>query len=316
MDLDISNKLKYDGYYIFRDVIPEDKIVKNRSYITKDKVNYKFIEKYNNYIFHTLYKKLNIKLSCSKYRVSNKDNNVDAAGFHRDLMIMKKTKTPDIFTVLSYLDGGIMELIPGSHNIHHMNYLQSLESYFKRKIRINVNPTDILIFHASIIHKGIFYGKQKNRRLIQLFDCIEVSQYKNTSNKILHLPCRYDCDRNFEKFIQMISYNKILIGIVDYISFYNISSGYGYNYNILDKIDDKQIIYFSTDSNRSRLKPKYIGMEMINQYIVKNDIKDLDYKKLFTIRFYCYYTNIVLKIGIMILILVLIIFLSKFFKNK
>ena len=52
---------------------------------------------------------------------------------------------------------------------------------------------DILIFYA-LVHRGIFYDTNNdNRRLIQLFDCVDINQMEQLRTQILHIPCKNNC---------------------------------------------------------------------------------------------------------------------------
>ena len=72
-----------------------------------------------------------------------------------------------------------------------------------------MNPGDLLLFNASLLHRGIFYKtKSKNRRLIQLFDCVSLRDMKKYEESILHIPCRNECSSLISNSLIKINKNK------------------------------------------------------------------------------------------------------------
>lgn len=141
----------------FRNMIPKDQFIKGQSCISKTAVNYLSMERFiNENMINRVNEALNENLVCVKYRVSNNNNSSDASSFHRDLQIQNKENSlVDIYTCLSYLDPAIMEVIPKSHSNPIMDYTKIVPHYLN-KLQLKLNPGDILMFHASLIHKGIF----------------------------------------------------------------------------------------------------------------------------------------------------------------
>jgi len=242
-------------------------------------------------------------LEMIKYRVSNNNNSSDASGLHRDLQIQPGGNPKvGIYTCLSYLDSSIMELIPYSHKEPIINIL-SIIKYFNNKIRIKMNPGDILLFHASLIHRGIFYKNQKNRRLIQLFDCIRKKKYNTLAPQILHQPCIIYCSKNTSNLFQIISKNKLFIEIANFVSYLNVASGYGSKYNYLKLFNLDKYNYLASEANQPRLEPKYNGYEKGNLYIIKKKLKDNKKKDINNLRFFSHYLNNIIIIIIIILLL-------------
>ena len=259
-----------DGYIHFKNVIDKKYIDYAKSCITDEKVHYTGVEKF---IYGSMFDFLDsqgIELNMAKYRVSNNNNSVDAAGFHRDLQVHNNsiTESVPIYTVLAYLDeGSIMELIPGSHVQYRMNILDSIKTYNKR-ISLNIDPGDILIFQATMIHKGIFFNTGKDRRLIQCFDCF--GDGVDYTSKILHLPCIDQCSSTFEKNAMYISKIKNLVNCLDFVNYFNVASGYNCKSNFLKEKFYKNIDFLSSESNNKRLIPKEDEYDTINKYIIKN----------------------------------------------
>ena len=180
----------------------------------------------------------------SKLRISDNNNNTDAAAFHRDLVCyedpQEKRYPIPIYTCLCYLDEGIMEIIPGED-----------ESWGKRQ-PIHLSPGDVLIFRSDTLHRGIFPSQkqQKHRRLIQLFECFtSVSDYNFYYPKILFVPARSSHGKKYQSWTT----STMILPIINYISFKNAASGY--NYKKVKKWLVKQYphsMYVSSDAEQER----------------------------------------------------------------
>jgi len=310
---DFKDKLENDGYYHLKNSISKKYIEHGKKYIT-DKVNYTRIEEliYDGMI-NTLYDKTGLQLKVVKYRVSNNNNSSDAAGFHRDLQVMNNELNDSIpdYTVLTYLDeNSFMELIPGSHKKYRMTILEAIDNYNKY-IRLNIKPGDILIFHASMIHRGVFYKTSKNRRLIQCFDCIPYNDYDTYYNKILHLPCLDNCYSNFEILAQATSKLKYVIKNLDFINYFNVATGYNCKSNFIKTLNYKGIEFFSTEANNPRLVPKVDEFDTSNRYIIKaNDVRDQkqsDQRKIYFYTMTLFYIYSLIYILIVIIIIFMIV---------
>ena len=176
-----------DGYMLLRNVLTETDIQSGLDCISKDKVNYiqmkSFIDKI---ILKT------IQQNCEhipdpkyvKYRFSNNNNSTDASTFHGDVYNHTKSELLPIYTCLCYFDTADLELIPGSHKY---NNDWSIRTYKRKKI-IQVNRGDILIFHANIHHRGVHFGKQENRRLLQVFEIFpDQNAYDEHASKLISI---------------------------------------------------------------------------------------------------------------------------------
>ena len=223
----ILELLKTQGYYIFENLLSKDTISKAQTHVVDNKVN---LFKLKNeilepHIIDPVGKELNKKLINMKFRISNNNNATDAGMFHRDIHNYSNTETTRIFSILSYLDGGYMELVPSSNNHKKMSIPQAIHFYQKRK-RLFLNPGDVLIFDATIIHRGIFYKKQADRRLIQLFDCVFKEDFDHYMKTIVHVPCRDQCNGTMAENIMAMNKNKILSYIISPIVYLNTAIGY------------------------------------------------------------------------------------------
>jgi len=316
------------GYIIFRNVIPLEDIKEARKYITKDKVLYGKLESYiDDIIVGTVSDKLGTDLVNCKYRVSNKDNANDAAAFHRDLQIHTDnydTKVP-VYTVLNYLDGGNMELIPGSDDYPHMGILKMVELFGKSKV-LTLGATDILIFRATLLHRGLFFIPQENRRLIQCFDCIPRARLEKLNSEILHTACINKCISSFENFMIKLSKNKFLINLLNLANFYNVAGGYGYKeYGVLKKLHGAKYKYISTEANNPRIdhnRENYSfipdGWGTINRYVPRFELNDQSEEDENMIKFYTLMLNnlIVLVIVFMLVCLVVGLVLYGCFRKR
>ena len=270
---EVISKLHRDGFYHFRNAVSPENVDYARKYVT-DTANYTKMEVYISQVLASLYTKSGLRLECAKYRISNNNNSVDAAGFHRDLQMMNNdiTESVPVYTVLSYLDDdSTMELIPGSHTKYRMSILEAIRS-LNNSIQIQVKPGDILIFHASMIHRGVFYKRLANRRLIQCFDCTPNSEF---SQKILHLPCMERCSQTMRKVFSQIAAVRPLIKTLDTINYFNVATGYGSASNFMERLNYQGIEFLSTESNTPRLKPKFDQPDILNKYIIlQTNIRD------------------------------------------
>jgi hypothetical protein len=323
--MSLSSQLNKDGFILLKNIIPQNIIYKIRNQITKTSVNYNETHAYTNLLMNYASQALGTQMSCTKYRVSNNNNSSDAASFHRDLQIHKSNAmngkmngyTPNVFTILSYLDNTVMQLIPGSHIKSSTTLLGAIKQ-FKSYVELEINPGDILIFYATTIHRGIFYKKQENRRLVQCFDCIPKNEIKKISKQILHLPCYPYCSKELRDLLASASKIKMLIEPINYINYLNVSCGYGCQFNILDKYGYTELSYISTESNNQRLKPKLDNsFEIINRYIILSDIidaKPLDSYKLkqdYALKNFKYFFTIVFIICIIITFLTIFLIPKK-----
>jgi hypothetical protein len=304
------------GYIILRNVIPLEDINEARKNITKDKVLYNKLEVYiDNVIIRKVSTKLGTDLVNSKYRVSNKNNANDAAAFHRDLQIHSDNydvKVP-VYTVLNYLDGGNMELIPGSDKHPHMGIRQMVKLFGKSKI-LTLGATDILIFRATLLHRGLFFIPQENRRLIQCFDCIPRDELDVLNSQILHTACINKCVSSFENVMIKLSKNKFLINLLNVVNFYNVAGGYGYKeYGVLKKLYGDKYKYISTEANNRRIDKKEEYMFIpddwgtINRYVPRFELNDQSEDGENMIKFYTLILNNLILLMIVFMFVCLVV---------
>ena len=315
------NQLNKNGYVVLRNVVDKKRVHYAQNQIN-NKVNYYKLKSYlDNDMISNVNKKLGLKLNYTKYRVSNKNNSTDAASFHRDLQSYTN-KSPKVFTILSYLDVSRMELVPFTHK-HISIPIINLKNMLDNRITITMNPGDILIFYSTLVHRGIFYNTQsKNRRLIQLFDCIDVNDKDKYREEILHIPCKNNCSSLVNYINVTLNKSYIISEILNYISTIITFRGYGYPYYGLRFItNDKKIKYLSTESNKQRL---YVGKNedkfmKINLYVMNfKHYKDINTNKRNAYQFFTFgITTILFFLTLLFLFVMLyklILFIYKFKK--
>lgn len=310
-------QLKNNGYLVLRNIIPKNRNKYAKSQINS-KVNYFRLKKFiDEDMINNINTKLDLNLDYTKYRVSNNNNSTDAASFHRDLQSYE-LKSPKVYTCLTYLEEAYMEVIPQSHkNISVPLY--KINGLMNKKIKIKMNPGDILIFYATLVHRGLFYiSNNKNRRIIQLFDCIDKENIIKTNTKILHIPCRNNCSSLVNKLNILLNKSYIISELINFVSSIIVLRGYGYPYNSLKFITtDNSIKYLSTDSNKKRIrnthKDKFLES---NVYIMNiNKYKDIKENDRNIYLFFSFTITTIICIIVMILLIILIINLLLLIKN-
>ena len=303
--MDILNK---NGYIIIKDAINLNILNKTKEYIKNDKVNYSEMTDFiQTDIFKIINNKLNDKYDYMKYRVSNNNNSSDAGSFHKDTKEgFTCCKLNTIFTCIMYWDKSMFQLIKGSHNILIMTP-DELINYYKQKITINVNPGDLIIFHSNLLHRGIFYKKVPNRRILQIFDIVKKKDYDYYTKNILHIPCKDKCSNLFNNYLQKLNKIKCISELINFLNYINVGRNYGVIFN--QKYSNKKYIYLSSEANADRLiKIVKNTFQDNNLYIINpnlNNLNDIpkDYINLY--RFYNdYANNIILFILIVILLFI------------
>lgn len=128
----------------------------------------------------------------TKWRLSNATNKTDAGLFHRDNKFLSEVK--DIYTVLVYVDGGTIELLPGSHLQAKRSVWESVKHH-KDITRLKIKPGDLLIIHSNILHRGIFFEqKVDNRRLLQIFQVYPSIEAYNETKGGVYTIIRQTCE--------------------------------------------------------------------------------------------------------------------------
>ena len=273
----IQHKLKTTGYYIFKNMIPKHILDIAKSYIKGNTVNYDRLNKefIKPHMLDNIGKEIEKNIINIKYRVSNNNNSSDAASFHRDLQNYSKNKTTRVYTILTYIDGGNMELIPGTNSHPRMSLSEALHFWTKRTPNV-MEPGDVLMFESTTIHRGIFYKKQKDRRLIQLFDCVYDVDFDYYQNTILQVPCRKQCSSKVSNSLVKLHKNKTLSNCFNKLVYLNTCLGYSkFGYKLFTT--DPDIRYLSPETNQNRLIIKSDTFQKDNLYVMNvGGHKDID----------------------------------------
>lgn len=267
-----------DGYLLFRHAIDPSEAYQC---IQGTKVDYPRMENFiMNTMLQTIDSYMDWKSEWIKYRVSDNNNSSDAGIFHRDILMQTEGTIP-VFTCLTYLDKTTMEVIPGSHK----NTIVLGPSR-----RIELHPGDVLLFHSTLLHKGIFTENLEHRRLIQVFEvCRNYEEYVRFIERSYHITAR----ETYSDLMVHISKNPILNIVPSFFEYMN-SAIFRYGY-----MHFKDIIYLSSEGTRAR----HTGDGDINKYIVKDGIRDLPEEYRMQFYFTCYYRQYIITLLILILII-------------
>lgn len=122
----------------------------------------------------------------SKFRYSNNNNSIDAATFHNDVYNCSNLDIIPVYTCLSYFDEAQMELIPRSHNKKNRTLTKCISNYSSKTV-LNIPANSILIFNAGIFHRGKGFTPNKQRRLLQVFECFLNKNDYNTYHKNVYM---------------------------------------------------------------------------------------------------------------------------------
>lgn len=149
-----------------------------------------------------------------KARLSNNNNSIDASVLHSDVYNFTSEKEIPLYTALCYFDNAQLELIPGSH-------LKSRESFIQlnsKRIILDLEAGDIVLINAAIMHRGINFTKEGDRRVLQVFEIFPTQEiYNENVGKLLTVDTSNSNSKNLLYYIAQI---KWLIEIVNFIGFY------------------------------------------------------------------------------------------------
>jgi hypothetical protein len=206
-------------------------------------------------------------LQYCKFRVSNNDNNADAAHFHRDTMLGNKFNYQ--YTCILYLDDASVELIPGTHKQTVISRLDMF-STMKKAIQFKMQPGDLIIFHSNLFHRGIFSKQQKNRRVLQIFDCAETAEHfqyllDNTYN---HVVVGKE-NKTLIRANRAMSSNRYTAKILGLGGVYT-----NLNNNFVSKLGIPSNSSISSEGNKTRIK-MIKEPQVINNYCINVSMRDL-----------------------------------------
>ena len=307
----ILNTIKDRGYYVFRNMIPKENLEIAKKYFYDHKVNYnKLLDLFiKPHMLKKVGAELNKNLISIKYRASNNNNSSDAGSFHRDLHIKSNDKRVSNFTVLTYIDGGVMQLIPRSNRNQAIDILD-IGDYYNSLVELKMNPGDILMFEMATIHRGVFYKKQSSRRLIQLFDTVFEEDLNYFLKTTLHISCGSDCSKKASSFFISMNKNKKYSDFLNSLGYFNAALGYS---KLPSKYfsSEPDIKYLSTESNQPRLEVVNNTFQVDNHYIMNFETKDITTKDRKMFLFLSFVLNQILVIILAIVIIVIIILMFR-----
>jgi len=151
-----------------------------------------------------------------KARLSNNNNSIDASVLHSDVYNFTSEKEIPMYTALCYFDNAQLELIPGSH-------LKPRESFIQlnnKRIILDLEPGDIVVFNSSIMHRGVNFTKDNDRRVLQVFEIFPTQEiYNENIGKLLTVDTS-NSNSNSKNLLYYIAQITWLIEIVNFIGFY------------------------------------------------------------------------------------------------
>lgn len=268
--MDYIEELNVKGFIVLKNAITTQENANARSCIQGQTMEYTkmktFIEEV---MLRRLSKNINASISYGKFRVSDNNNSIDAGAFHRDIMPTSKSQTTlPIYTCLCYLDGTVMELIPGTHNNLVMSYGEALKTY-QKKIRITVEPTDLFIFNSSMIHRGIFTENLEHRRLIQVFNCFLNETHRlQYASQIICVP-----GNGSYSSVSLALYKNPITGFVpNLFGYFNAATGGGISNSESLKcpFDVSKYRFYSSEGLCERIDIVENTMQKLNLYNLKD----------------------------------------------
>lgn len=250
---DVNEELHQKGFMVIRGCVKPETIEQFRENVGKKDVNYKGISPVVYDVKDCLRELFGWEPVMTKYRVSNQENKIDASFLHNDLKNVSRTNTPiPCHTVLLYGDKGRMQLIPKSHHKTHGSVIHAAHD-LKNVITVDIEPGDLLLFNASLMHRGIFFNTNDNRRLIQFF---EVYPNKETFDKFATMvDTSYVNKSPVLKTLQNInratSTQPAINEMTNILMYFNYRLG---NQPQLNKVPDKYDPMFASNETKRRLE--------------------------------------------------------------
>jgi hypothetical protein len=160
--------------HLFRSCLTQDQIrVLETSIVAPDQVNYIQVQTFIDSIvlpFVAQQLKWDAAPIYNKFRFSNGNNSIDALAFHRDTYNYTKDGViVPLYTVIVYINPTVMEVIPDT-NFHNEYRLSDISSLRSKITRLEIPHGSILVFPATLLHRGVFHLNKKDRKVLQIFD--------------------------------------------------------------------------------------------------------------------------------------------------
>ena len=214
---------------------------------------------------------------CTKWRASNNNNSTDAAAMHRDLIPQAgATCAPAVCTVLCYLDGGVLEVVAGSHRRLKQSLPEALASAASTT-KVAVCRGDIVIISSLLLHRGVFVGAPSERRLVQVFEVYpSEAAYWSAAPLVRHVPAP-----GSGIAAGMFAAASRVPGIVDVLNLFgylNAAMGYGsFQYG-------PDTFFLSSEAAQRRVSAQATLAEN-NLYVLERAVADVDLARHAEIRF-------------------------------
>lgn len=196
-----------DGYIILKNILSPRQLEQGLQSDNNNVIDYKVMRQFiDNDILPVIIQNTNFitKPKYIKFRYSNNNNSTDASTFHSDIYDFTEDNIMPVYTCLCYFDKTQLIVIPGSHKKSFHRENSSINSYEKQRV-ITIEPTDIMIFHANLYHRGTNFNTNGNRRLLQVFEI-----FPDDNTFLLY----------YERFITVITANSITTSISNPLSFH------------------------------------------------------------------------------------------------
>jgi hypothetical protein len=225
--MDPLDHLHAHGYVVLRNVLTQDQVEWGVGAIRGGEVQYDRMRRFiDEHMMAAINEQMRWRVQYVKYRVSDNNNSADASTFHRDLMCKDADVAVPIpvFTCLTYFDATTMELIPNSHRELATGYWRAFRM-FSERVQVTIHPGDLLVFYATLLHRGVFTDTQaKNRRLIQVFDSFaNDADYQALAPRIVHVPG----DETHSNMMIALSKRPWAIAPLNMYGYLNAATGYG-----------------------------------------------------------------------------------------
>jgi len=300
------NELETNGYVHLKNILTDDEYNYGLNCINDNKIDYSkmklFIE---NQMLNHINNIFDKNCHYTKFRFSN-NNNSDAGAIHKDIFHVNDKNHFNLYTCLTYFDKTIMEIYPKTHN-------NIKRPFFQESIYLTLEPTDVLIFNSTLLHRGIFTENLANRRLLQVFDIfLDNETYQNNKNKIVHV--KTNTKNNYSNDVLEYLYKiKSITYVLNLIGYINAIDGYGYNENIRKTLNlNDDISYLASEGLTARITILPDTYQEINKYvIVDKDINSLPIETYDKYYYICYQKNMINILIMLLIIIASIIFIYK-----
>lgn len=165
-----------------------------------------------------------------KYRASDNNNSTDASTLHRDVWPLQPRAGSGVsaapcFTLLAYLDGATVEVVPGSHREPAMRFGRALSAH-RERVRVPMVPGDLIVFNSALLHRGIFTWPSKHhRRLVQAFDVYPSAMERDDVKRarVMHLPRHTSAGPT----IRVVAAIPPALALANAFAYFNAAMGYG-----------------------------------------------------------------------------------------